>query len=355
MPARKAGSTRLAILGAQRLPALAAASFGHHRHARNPVLSLEQWETYYRGGLVATGPAGADGLYDLEVREAWEAFFVSLPAEARLLDIGTGNGVLPLMALDAAARRGARWQIDATDLARIDPVKHVGDGARRFAGVRFHPGVASEQLPFEDASFDAATGHYALEYSDTSRSVGELARVLKAGAEVQFVLHHTDSVLLQSARRSMAECDLVFKRTRLYRRLHRLVSAENPSPEVLRHAQDELTVAIRQVKQALGEAQALHAAGGRILAVALDATQKLLAARQSLRAQKVGLEVDRAEEELRTAWRRLNDLAVHALDEAAMQRVEAQAACAGFGLIERRPLLHNGGNLVGWLLSMRRT
>ncbi len=318
-------------------------------------MSLEQWETYYRGGLVATGPAGPDGLYDLEVRDAWEAFFASLPAEARLLDIGTGNGVLPLMALAAASRRGAHWQIDATDLARIDPVRHVADGERRFVGVRFHPGVASEQLPFEEASFDAATGHYALEYSDTSRSVRELARVLKPGAEAQFVLHHSDSLLLQSARRSMAECDLVFKQTRLYRKLHRLVSIENPSPEFLRHAQDELTIAIRRVKQALAEAQSAHAAAGRILAVALDATQKLLAARQSLRPQKVGLEVDRAEEELRTAWRRLNDLAEHALDEASMQRIESHALEAGFGLIERRPLLHNGGNLVGWLLTMRRT
>lgn len=317
-------------------------------------MSLEQWETYYRGGLVATGPTGADGLYDLEVRAAWDAFFASLPAEARLLDIGTGNGVLPLMALDAARARGARWRIDATDLARIDPVRFVPGGEQRFAGVQFHPGVASEQLPFEDASFDAVSGHYALEYSDTARSLGELARVLKPGGEAQFVVHHADSLLLQSARRSMEECDLVFKQTRLYRKLHRLLSAETPSPEFLRHAQDELTQAIRRVKQALAEAQAAHVTGGRILAVALDATQKLLAARQSLRAQKVGLEVDRAEEELRTAWRRLKDLVEHAVDETGMQRIEVQAAHAGFGLIERHPLLHRGSNLVGWLLNMRR-
>lgn len=317
-------------------------------------MSLEQWETYYRGGLVATGPSGADGLYDLEVREAWEAFFASLPPDARLLDIGTGNGVLPLMALEAARARGARWTIDATDLARIDPARFVADGARRFAGVSFHPGVPSEQLPFADASFDAVSGHYALEYSDTARTLAELARVLKPGGEAQFVVHHVDSLLLRSARRSLQECDLVFKQTRLYRKLHRLLSAETPSPEFLRHAQEELTLAIRQLKRALAEAQAAQVGGGRILAVALDAAQKLLAARQSLRPQKVGLEVDRAEEELRTAGRRLKDLAEHAVDEAGMQRIEAQAAGVGFGLIERRPLLHRGSNLVGWLLGMRR-
>ena len=145
-------------------------------------MRLEHWETYYRGGMIATGPTGPDRLYDMEVRAAWEEFFASLPLTARVLDIGTGNGVIPLMAVEAAARRGAQWRIDATDLARIDPPRFVPDGAKRFAGVHFHPGVASEKLPFDDASFDAVSGHYALEYSDTAACLNELVRVLRPGA-----------------------------------------------------------------------------------------------------------------------------------------------------------------------------
>jgi ubiquinone/menaquinone biosynthesis C-methylase UbiE len=318
------------------------------------ALSLKQWETYYRGGMLATGPAGADGLYDLEVRAAWEAFFGTLPQQARLLDIGTGNGVLPLIALEVAARREADWQIDATDLAQIDPLRFVVDGERRFAGVRFHRGVASEKLPFQDCSFDAVSGHYALEYSDTALSLPQLHRVLKAGGEAQFVLHHTDSRLLQSARRSLQECNLVLKQTRVYRKLHRLVSLEQAPSAGLQAARDELVLAIRTLKQALGETQSSGAGSGHILAVALDASQKLLEARQSLRPAAVGLEVDRAEEEMRSSARRLNDLVGHAVDEEALDRIEQQAQAAGFSLIERQPLHHNGDNLVGWLLNMRR-
>ena len=33
---------------------------------RYAILSLEQWETYYRGGAISTCPTARDGGYDLE-------------------------------------------------------------------------------------------------------------------------------------------------------------------------------------------------------------------------------------------------------------------------------------------------
>jgi SAM-dependent methyltransferase len=316
-------------------------------------LSLEQWETYYRSGAIATGPVGPGGLYDQELGTAWGGYFDSLPDMARLLDIGTGNGVVPLMALKAARARGARWSIDATDLARIDPVRFVPGGAQRFDGACFHPGVANERLPFEPASFDGVSGHYALEYGDTAATLYEVARVLKPSGNAQFVLHHAESVLITSARISMAQCDLVFKQTRIYRKLHKLVSAESPSPEFLQRAQEELSSAIRQLKQALETLRGEHPGEGRILAIALDATRTLLAARSRGRPSSIALEVDRAEEELRTAWRRLSDLTGHAVNAEGMARIVSEADEAGLVATTAEPLLHARDNLVGWLLRLQ--
>jgi ubiquinone/menaquinone biosynthesis C-methylase UbiE len=317
-------------------------------------LSLEQWETYYRGGAIATGPAGPDGLYDLEVRRAWVEFFSALPADARLLDIATGNGVVPLIALDVAHSRGATWAIDATDLARIDPAQHVVNGAERFAGVRFHPGVASERLPFDDASFDAVSGHYALEYSDTAQALAQVHRVLKPGGDARFVVHHADSVLLRSARRSLSDCDFVLKQVRLYRRLHKLVTMEQAPEATLKAASDELVAGLRAVRQAHAGAEARQPGSGRVFAVAIDAAQKLLNARKSTKPALVGLEVDRAEEELRASWRRLNDLVEHARDEAGITAIADQARSLGFAPVEVQRLFHSGANLVGWLLTLHR-
>lgn len=316
------------------------------------ALSLEQWENYYRSGAIATCPTAVDGGYDLEVRQAWVAFFSTLPDGARLLDVGTGNGVIPLIAAETAASLGRRWEIHGSDLARIDPVAQVRDGAKRFAGITFHPGVGTEKLPFEAGHFDAVSGHYALEYTQTAAALAELHRVLKPGGDAQFVVHHADSILLRTAHASLRDSDLVFKETKLYRKLHKLVTMEQATPGVTERATNELRAAIQALKQALPAAR--QAGGGRILTVALDATQKLLEARKTLRPELAGNEVDRAEADLRASTRRLHDLIEHARDAAAMEALQDEANAAGFTAIERLPQYHGGDNLVGWLLMMRR-
>jgi ubiquinone/menaquinone biosynthesis C-methylase UbiE len=315
-------------------------------------LSVNQWEAYYRKGALATGPTGPDGSYDLELREAWVQFFSTLADGARVLDVGTGNGVVALIAAETAAARGQRFEIHATDLARIDPARDVRDGARRLAGITFHPEVATERLPFEDRSFDAVSGHYALEYGKPGESLAEIQRVLKPGSDAQFILHHIDSVLVRSAQRSMRETEFVLKDTKLYRKLHRLVALEQATPESTQRITAELRAAIQAVKHALNQAR--KAGSGMVLEVALDATQKLLNLRMQLPAQAAAREVDRAEAELRASWHRLGDLVQHARSQADIEAMQALARDAGFTRIECLPQLHAGKHLVGWQLLLHR-
>lgn len=315
-------------------------------------MSQEQWETYYRGGMISTCPTAPDGGYDLEVREAWVEFFSLLPDGARILDVGTGNGVVAQIAVQTASSLGRNWEIHATDLALIDPPRHVPDGVRRLAGITFHPGVATEHLPFEAESFDAVSGHYALEYTDTATALAEIHRVLKPGGDAQFIIHSIDSVLVHAAGRSLREAELVLGETKIFRRLHRLVTMEQVTPGTTERVTAELRAAIQTVKQAIQQAQ--PAGAGGVLSIALDAVHKLLVARKEMKPQAVGLEVDRAEGELRASARRLNDLLAHARTEPDMENIEKDAAAAGFSLIERMPQFHAGKNLVGWQLLLHR-
>jgi SAM-dependent methyltransferase len=322
---------------------------------RNAILSLEQWETYYRGGALSTCPTAPDGGYDREVRDAWVEFFSPLRDGAHVLDIGTGNGVVALIAADTAAAGGRTFQIHGTDLARIDPVKHVADGARRFAGIAFHPGVATEELPFDPASFDAVSGHYALEYSEPVAALAAIHRVLKPGGVAQFVLHHAQSALIRSAHLSMREANWLFSEAKLYRKLQKVVVMEQSTGRLSQPAAiaaNELRATIQALKQSIEPAR--RTGGGRVLAVALDAAQKLLTLRQHTAPQSAGIEVDRAEQDMRASVRRLNDLVGHARSDDDMARLEALATAAGFEVVERVPQLHAGNNLVGWRLRLRK-
>ena len=315
-------------------------------------MGIEQWEAYYRGGALATGPTGSDGSYDLEIRQAWVEFFSTLRDGARILDVGTGNGVVALLAAETAAARAKKWEIHASDLADINPKHDLVDGARRLSGIQFHPRVATEKLPFGNQSLDAVSGHYALEYTDTAKALRELHRVLKAGSEAQFILHSASSALIHNAKWTLHEIEFILQTSKLYRRMHRLLTLEHAVNEVVQSAAVELRSAIQLVKAELANIQAQGA--GRTLSVTLDAVQTLLSMVKQLRPQALGLEIDRAEQELRAYLHRQQDLVKHARTVSDMEQIKQQAIAIGFSQIEYMPIHHDRINLVGWLLLMHR-
>jgi ubiquinone/menaquinone biosynthesis C-methylase UbiE len=312
-------------------------------------LRVSHWESYYRGGALAACPTGPEGGYTLELREVWAEFFAGLPDGARVLDIATGNGAIALIARETAQRMGRNLEIHGADVARIDPARNVADGARLFAGITFHPGVAAESLPFEARSFCAVSGQYALEYTDVQTSLGEIMRVLKPGAMAQFVTHHADSIVLERARASLRQADLVITETKLYRKLRRFVEAERRSPVSARRFSQELAAACMTLRETGG-----FEADRRVLDVTLDAIPKLLDLRAKLTPAALEREIDSVENDLRDNVRRLKDLLGVALDPAAMGVFAERARQRGFTNIAYSPIKHGLDRLVGWQLRVQR-
>jgi demethylmenaquinone methyltransferase/2-methoxy-6-polyprenyl-1,4-benzoquinol methylase len=106
---------------------------------------------------------------------------------SRVLDVATGTGDL---ALELARRVAPGGEVVGSDfsegmLARARTKAAAGERAgSTAAALRFEWGDALE-LPYEDDSFDAATvGFGARNFSDLTRGLGELARVVRPGGRV---------------------------------------------------------------------------------------------------------------------------------------------------------------------------
>lgn len=291
-----------------------------------------------------------DGGYSAEVRASWAEFLNTLPADARILDIGVGNHVPALIAAEMATANVHNWRIDAIDPDGRHADAQSPPGKALAAHIDFHA-ASPIRLPFDDASFDAVCGHHAIEFGDVAAILVAVQRVLRPGGDAQFLLHHADSTLLRSARMSLREADLVFVRTKAFRRVHRLVTMGQIIPGSTERATNEVRMAIRTLKRGLQVAQ--QQGGGRVLVVALDAIQKLLAARRKLKPDAAGLAVDRAEAELRASVRRMGDLVAHARTDAQMREVQQQAAAAGFTQIECLAQSH-AGEPIAWQLLVHR-
>lgn len=96
-----------------------------------------------------------------------------------ILDIGTGTGVIPRN----MQKYGAKWT--ATDISenQIAQAKRLSEGMN----IDYHV-MPAEELDFPDNSFDVITAAQCFWYFDHERACGELARILKPGGRLVFLV-----------------------------------------------------------------------------------------------------------------------------------------------------------------------
>ena len=313
-------------------------------------MSQQHWENYYRSGALATAPMDVHGSFTLELAETWQSFFEDLPCSARVLDIGTGNGIVLAFAVNLAARLNRQWTLHGTDLAQIDPIRDVAQGDERFQNCQFYPGVANEALPFGDNAFDAVCGHYALEYSNVADALTELRRVLKPAGVSQFVIHHRDSVLVENAHKSLLTADFLLNKVKIYQKLRAFAEVPDDQAKVSSTYTRSLRAAIQAAKEmfATNEQQFDQ----HLLRVVIDAVGQLLVIRSRQGSGAALKEMASAETDLRSAVKRLKDLITVAMSKEQINELVVLAETCGLRCEDAAAQMHRGSVLVGWKVRL---
>jgi SAM-dependent methyltransferase len=312
------------------------------------VATLPQWEDFWRSGRIVSCPTDSTDGYTGNVRITWEQFFAALPAGTRLLDVGTGNGALPLIALDIARKRSASFEMHGVDLARIDPRRVVPDGQRLFGNTVFHGGVPAEAMPFPDGYFHAVAGQYSLEYTRRDAAFREIHRVMAASAPARFVLHHASSIVVTIAHESLSHARELEERAAAFTDLREYVAADRTDAERAARLHTRIVERIQHLHLLADQSK-----GSRLLADMLPTLGRLFELRQRLSPGEFEQAVDRSYRAFKAGEQRLREMIDVALDEPAMQRVADQARDAGFCDVRFAPLTHDADTLVGWQLDMR--
>lgn len=163
-------------------------------NASNGSQRSKSWSAYWSSGRLHSCAEGVADNYQGAIGAFWEVIAARISRGARMLDLATGNGPLPLLFWGL---KEGEIDIDAVDMADVAPAWCLPDVHRR---VRFHSGVAMESLPFDRGSFDVVVSQYGLEYADRNAAISECARVAAPDALIALVLHHADSVLVSVGR-----------------------------------------------------------------------------------------------------------------------------------------------------------
>ena len=171
-----------------------------------PADHVAAWTRLWRSGIAHSCSSGIPGNYDGAILEFWRKQFGPLGEGGLVVDVGTGNGAIPLLALSHARQRGIPLDIHGVDLADIDPIRDVPDGARIFHGVRFHARTPMSALPFGDGSVDLLCAHFAYEYAPRPEAAREILRVIGSRGRAALVVHSSDSVIARVSRAQQDAC-----------------------------------------------------------------------------------------------------------------------------------------------------
>jgi len=299
----------------------------------------EAWDRFWRAGHRACCYQDEEGRYLPPIRAVWQEFFDRLPRDARLVDIGTGNGAVPSEALRwARGQLDARFDVHGVDYADIQPPESAGHERCR---VTFHPRTDCRNLPFRDASMDAVTAQFTLEYLPLAEAAAELARVLRDGALLRAVLHVAGGVSERLARQELEEIDAILGRG-LFAHVRQVIrhpaeAMRRALPELARDLTRDLPPVATLTPMVLGNLERIHDARDRLGDAAVVAA------------------IDRIEEELRSHHRRLEMLCSGAVGGHRQSIIEATLRQVGFDDLHFTPIrVADTGTLLALQLDARR-
>ena len=309
----------------------------------------DAWSAYWAHGPLHSCAGSFAGNYGGAIGAFWDAVIDRLPAGARVLDLATGNGALPLRIWERhPARDGLR--IDAVDLAAVappwfDPATH--------GGIAFHPGVSIDRLPFADDSCDLVASQYGIEYAPMPDALDEALRVLRPGGALALAMHHDGSVLVRVGR---AESDHL---RRLLAPDGLLAAARGVLPWLVRAHRGESLAGNPQAAAARARYNATVAAVGEAIAgapapdVLLETRDRVHRALGAPGAAEATAALDALQAALGGALLRTSEMVSHALDASTVQAMAERIRAARPSAEVRCKPLEQAEGVMGWALTLQ--
>ena len=324
-------------------------------------LSTDQWSRYWEKGTITTFHGRFGENYDGPVRDFWHGLFATLPGDARIVDLATGNGAVALLAAQYSHRQGRAFDIVGVDTAEIDPARLFAGKAyaRHLRRIRFlaRTPVGATTLP--DSSQDLATSQFGIEYAETAATVAEVGRILKPqNATFAAMIHHADSAIVRQAKDGIEQIAACAKSglhdaiRELHARLDKLAS-RGKDPQHDDRAKTQRT-AINECLSALNRESTRFRDPGQIVyyvensmatfnpdvSAGMSVEQKLAMLRQ------VNAETD-------SYRQRMRDLISAAQDDAEITDLADRLVAAGFRIDRNQPFVFEGAHFCQVLTARR--
>lgn len=158
------------------------------------------WSEYWQQGHTTSFGDALSGNYEGILKSIWQPIFSGLQDGFLAVDIGTGNGSLPLLIRESLEGSDIKGEVVGIDLAEVKLTeKNLAEQSN--TAIKLLSNEASESLPFATGTVDLYTSQFGFEYSDIDLSLKEASRVLKDNGQFNLVFHHANSMIINRNRK----------------------------------------------------------------------------------------------------------------------------------------------------------
>lgn len=321
-------------------------------------LAGTSWDFHWRADRLASPVFESGG--DLNAVQAlWAGLANGLAPGASVLDLGCGNGFVGFVIAQTGAQSGRSFEQFGVDKADIAPSEFATEQREVLAEITFHGKTDMENLPFDEALFNAVVAQYAVEYGDSAAILDRVAQLLKPGGRVQFLVHAKDGQIANAARTMAEQASYIRRNSRIIEHVEDAIQAawqiERDGNPPNRQSRQKVKRTASQLNDALKRTQAKFKGNPG----ADDLNQLLLTMARAYRDRKGFRSVIQLKEWLAVNLRnieniemRMNAIGKYAVTEAGAAAMVERLTAAGLGEARfRRYEIGAAADLAGWLVS----
>ena len=324
-------------------------------------LSADQWSRYWEKGTITTFHGRFGENYDGPVRDFWHGVFATLPGNARIVDLATGNGAVALLAAQYSYRQGSTFDIVGVDTADIDPARLFAGKAyaRHLRRIRFLARTPAAATTLADSSQDLAASQFGIEYAETAPTVAEVDRILKPrNATFAAMIHHADSAIVRQAKDGVEQIVVCAKSglhdaiRNLHAQLDKLASrGKDPQQDERAKAQrtainERLSALNRESTRFRDPGQIVYYVENSMATFNPDVSGGMSVEQKLAMLRQVNAETD-------SYRQRMRDLISAAQDDAAITDLANRLGASGFRIDKNQPFVFEGAHFCQVLTASR--
>ncbi|WP_417681396.1 class I SAM-dependent methyltransferase [Pseudidiomarina aquimaris] len=199
---------------------------------------MEHWSKYWHtsGVLNSFAEGDANSGYTGDLQKFWEQQLKDVPRGATVVDLGTGNGALALLAQNFGITNQKEFAVHGIDAAKINPVEQFEKSpaiARKLKKIEFHSETPIEKMPFDADAIDVMIAQFAFEYAPQKEALEAVIKQLKPQGKLVAVMHHTDSALVKDSKVGVTVLTEILENTPLFQQSDMLLDlASQAIPQI---------------------------------------------------------------------------------------------------------------------------